>query len=181
MKSCNQNIHQNIYEHGESVQSHLKQIIQFIKEDGYLLKDWILPNWLHEYKEHIKSKLLNQDDLLLYALFHDCGKPHCKTIDAEGKQHFQNHAKVSAETWRLYDDNEQIARLIEMDMDIHLLKSSGIDEFSKRPEAISLLITGLAELHSNSKMFGGIESASFKIKLKHLNKIGKQICLKLFS
>jgi hypothetical protein len=55
------------------------------------------------------------------------------------------------------------------------MKSDAIEEFAKHPEAISLLITGLCELHSNAQMFGGIESTSFKIKWKHLSKMGKRI------
>jgi hypothetical protein len=62
-----------------------------------------------------------------------------------------------------------------MDMDIHILSADALKEFSERPEAISLLITGLAEIHSNASMFGGIESTSFKIKWKHLNKRGRQL------
>jgi hypothetical protein len=62
-----------------------------------------------------------------------------------------------------------------MDMDIHLINAEGLLEFSKRPEAISLMITGLCEIHSNAAMFGGIESTSFKIKWKHIDKRGRQI------
>ena len=62
-----------------------------------------------------------------------------------------------------------------MDMDIHLLKADGIEEFASRPEAATLLLTSLAEIHSNAAMFGGIDSTSFKIKWKHINKRGKKI------
>jgi hypothetical protein len=34
---------------------------------------------------------------------------------------------------------------------------------------------------SNSKMFGGFSSVSFKIKYKHIDKTGKRICKKLFG
>lgn len=43
------------------------------------------------------------------------------------------------------------------------------------PLAITLLITGLSEIHSNAKMFGGTDSTSFKIKLKSITQRGKQI------
>jgi len=62
-----------------------------------------------------------------------------------------------------------------MDMDIHTIKADGVEEFASRPEAISLLLTGLSEVHSNASMFGGIESTSFKIKFKQLEKRGKKI------
>jgi uncharacterized protein YlaN (UPF0358 family) len=64
-------------------------------------------------------------------------------------------------------------------MYIHLLKSDGVDEFCKNPNAITLLLTGLSEIHSNSQMFGGIDSISFKIKWKCINKRGKQILEKI--
>lgn len=43
------------------------------------------------------------------------------------------------------------------------------------------LIAGLAEVHSNAKMFGGMDSTSFKIKWNQINKRGKVICQKLFK
>ena len=43
------------------------------------------------------------------------------------------------------------------------------------------MITALAELHSNAAMFGGIESTSFKIKFKKLEKLGGKICNSLFN
>jgi hypothetical protein len=64
-------------------------------------------------------------------------------------------------------------------MDIHLLKSTGVDEFCKNPFAMTLLLTGLAEVHSNAQMFGGLDSTSFKIKFKSINQRGKQILNKL--
>jgi hypothetical protein len=38
-----------------------------------------------------------------------------------------------------------------------------------------LLLTGLCELHSNAQMFGGIDSTSFKIKFKQLERLGKKV------
>jgi hypothetical protein len=61
------------------------------------------------------------------------------------------------------------------------MKAVEIDEFIKHPEAITLLLAGLAEVHSNAKMFGGIDSESFKIKWSQINKRGKAICRKLFG
>jgi hypothetical protein len=45
---------------------------------------------------------------------------------------------------------------------------------------LTLLVTSLCELHSNASMFGGIESTSFKIKYKQLDKRGNQV-LKLLK
>lgn len=49
------------------------------------------------------------------------------------------------------------------------------EEFAGRPHAVALLLTGLAEVHANASMFGGIESTSFKIKWKNLDKRGRAI------
>lgn len=49
----------------------------------------------------------------------------------------------------------------------------------KLPDYKVLLITGLCEIHSNAVMFGGIDSQSFKIKHKKLNRLGKNIVKKI--
>jgi uncharacterized protein YukE len=62
-------------------------------------------------------------------------------------------------------------------MKIHTLKASQIEKITKEiPNLIiSLLITGLAEIHANAEMFGGLNSIGFKIKYKQINQRGKQI------
>src|SRR3546814_7069686 len=77
--------------------------------------------------------------------------------------------------WLAAGGDPEIGDLIGMDMDVHLLKGDDVESFSKRPQARALLITALSEVHANASMFGGIESTSFKIKWKHLDKRGKAI------
>lgn len=61
-------------------------------------------------------------------------------------------------------------------MEIHLLKADMTTSFCQdKKTALTLLLIGLCELHSNAEMFGGIESTSFKIKWKSLSKNGKRI------
>ena len=114
-----------------------------------------------------------------YQVFHDCGKPPCRTVDGDGRQHFPDHANVSRETWLEHcgdsPDSLAVADLIGMDMDVHLLRADGIGEFASRPQALALLITGLSEIHSNAQMFGGIDSAGFKMKFKRINRLGSRI------
>lgn len=169
----------SILEHGESIHNYFLDLYGHLYEGQSLKYEWKLPEWLLQHKDFIKSNLYPLDILKDYHIFHDCGKPLCITIDELGKQHFNNHAEASFNQWTSCTDgsprNALIGRLIRMDMDIHLLKAEGLEEFSRRPEALSLLITGLCEIHSNAAMFGGIESTSFKIKWKALDKRGRQI------
>lgn len=180
MQECRQTPTQTIYQHGVSVKEHLFDLINLLKT-GKSEREFKLPDWFFNYKNEILSELLPESDLALYTVFHDCGKPYCRTVDKDGKQHFPNHAKASHDIWLEAGGSEEVARLILMDMDIHTLKADGVEEFAERPEAISFLLTGLAEIHSNAAMFGGIKSTSFKIKWKQIDKRGKQILERKFG
>lgn len=64
-------------------------------------------------------------------------------------------------------------------MDIHTIKAKDLDEFSENnSRALTLLLSGLSEIHANAEMFGGLESTSFKIKYKQIDSRGKQIIKK---
>ena len=180
MHQCPQTETQSVYQHGISVKDHTFALIQML-QSGEAQAGWILPNWFFQYREQILSKLLSLDIIEEYTIHHDCGKPYCLTYDEQGKKHFPNHAEISHQTWINVGGNELAARLIQMDMMIHTIKDKDIDNFIKNPEAITLLISGLAEVHSNAKMFGGTDSTSFKIKWNQINKRGKAICQKLFG
>lgn len=123
------------------------------------------------------NKLLPIGILSNYQIYHDIGKPYCKQYDLNNhdKYHFPEHSKQSGIIWNTISNNNIIGKLISMDMEIHTIKAIGLEEFSSHEEAISLLITGLSEIHANAKMFGGIESTSFKIKYKQIDSRGKQI------
>jgi hypothetical protein len=62
-------------------------------------------------------------------------------------------------------------------MVFHTIKSDEVEEFlnNSLQTVLTLLVTSLCELHSNASMFGGIESTSFKIKYKQLDKRGNQV------
>ena len=174
MKNCEQTKGQTIYEHGISVCLHLKNLISIL-ENNNKNSEYPLPKWFFEYREQLLTNLLPWHILEEYTKMHDLGKPFCLKIDEGGKRHFPDHVKISSLIYRKIFKNEQVAKLIEMDMDIHLLKKENIEEFASKPEAVSLLLTGLAEVISNSQMFGGYVSTSFKIKFKHIEKRGSQI------
>jgi hypothetical protein len=181
MKECQQTKGQSIYEHGISVWEYMDDLLEHLWSEAPPEKEWRIPTWLYQYKWKILEQLLPTHVIEQYCVFHDCGKIFCKTVDENGKMHFPDHAKVSYDTWMDIDGNEQIGRLILMDMDIHKIKDIDIDSFIKNPEAITLLLSGLSEIHSNAEMFGGINSDSFKIKWKQIDKRGKAICRKLFG
>lgn len=60
-------------------------------------------------------------------------------------------------------------------MAAHLTKPSEFETFMALDDFKVLLITALCEIHSNAVMFGGIDSQSFKIKYKKLNRLGKNV------
>ena len=179
MKNCEQTKGQSVLEHGISVKNYLFDLINHLRNGDPLKYEWVLPDWLHTNKDLILSSLPDDDTLELYTSYHDCGKPFCLTIDNDGKRHFPNHAEVSYTIFKQIFNNDVAAELIRHDMDIHLLKSDGVDDFCINPFALTLLLTGLAEVHSNAQMFGGLDSTSFKIKWKSINQRGKQILNKI--
>ncbi len=176
MRECRQSANQSVLEHGESVRDYLFDILDHIEYGSPLKFCWKIPSWVYERKYFILSKIHDRKTIELYSVYHDCGKPYCKTVDDCGKSHFPNHAEVSYEVFKsIFPDQSHASELIRKDMDIHLLKADQLSQFASSPYAITLLMTGLAEIHSNASMFGGIDSTSFKIKWKQIDKRGKQI------
>jgi len=180
MKECEQTQGQSVYEHGVAVWTHLQDLINYLN-DKHTLPHWKIPTWVDTYKKELKESLLPLTTLKSYTIFHDCGKPFCLTIDDQGRRHFPNHAQVSHDLWIETTQDKQVATLILNDMWIHIIKSNEIDSFIELPEAVSLLLVGLCEVHSNCRMFGGIESVSFKSKWKQIDRRGRAICKKLFE
>ena len=175
MSSCEQTKGMSVLDHGKSVKEYLFDLLNHLRNKTPLKYEWCLPQWVYEHSDFILSKLPDDRTLSLYTTYHDCGKPFCVEYDDSGKRHFPDHAEKSYEIFKQVFKNEIAADLIRHDMDIHLLKSDGVPYFCKNTNAITLLLTGLSEIHSNAAMFGGIESTSFKIKLKSITQRGKQI------
>jgi len=179
MLTCEQTKGQSVFQHGQSVREHFLDLI----EDR--LDVFRIPEWFTKYKEKITSNFYSKDVVEQYLVFHDCGKPNCKTIDNEGKTHFPNHAEVSKETYLKYDGNVTVANLIGWDMVVHTATSEEIKRYLEnvwtKQDALTLLVAALAEVHSNAKLFDGIESVSFKSKWKKIDKRGNQICKHFFE
>lgn len=179
MKDCQQTKGQSTLEHGFSVKNYLFDLVNHLRKGSPLKYNWNLPNWVYDSKDLILANLPDHKTLKFYTIFHDIGKWKCLTIDADGKRHFPNHAEVSYTIFKQIFNNDVAAELIRHDMDIHLLKSDGVDEFCNNSHALTLLLTGLAEVHSNAQMFGGVDSVGFKIKWKSINQRGKQVLNKI--
>lgn len=173
MNNCEQTKGLTVYQHGVSVSNFFEDLRGHIMNGEALSNTWKLPSWAKNKK--LWDKLLPVDEVIEYLTYHDCGKPYCRIVDEEGKAHFPNHAEVSGDIWRSIGGKEPIALLMSMDMDIHTIKASEMEEFSQRIQACTLLIAGLSEIHSNASMFGGIDSVSFKSKYKQIDRRGKAL------
>jgi len=173
MNNCEQMKNMSVLQHGISVHNYYLDLKNHILHSKPLKNQWKLPEWI--YDKMLWNLITNEDVIKNYHIYHDCGKPFCLSIDSEGKKHFKDHAMWSYKVWKHLNKSEEEAELMLNDMAIHLLKSKDVENFSNLNNAATLLITGLCELHSNVAMFGGIESTSFKIKWKNINKFGKRI------
>jgi len=140
-------------------------------------KNWRLPEWIAK----INLRDLRPFDIMqIYQYYHDCGKPLCRTVDDKGRQHFPDHAQISSKIWLDNSDGSRVsletAELIAMDMDVHTIRGSEIESFISSKYAKSLILTGLCEIHSNAiASGGGLDSTSFKIKWKQIDRIGRRL------
>jgi hypothetical protein len=180
MKACEQTKGMSVLDHGTMVRDYYHDLYFHLYEDSELRFEWKLPKWVMENKSYILNELCHDYTMQEYMIMHDCGKPYCRTVDEEGKQHFPDHATVSYLTYiRLHPEKKTVSELIKKDMDVHCLKSEQVEDFARDPLSVSLLVAALCEIHANASMFGGIESTSFKIKWKQIDKRGRQILEKV--
>jgi hypothetical protein len=183
MSTCPQTKDQSVLQHGISVRNYLFELLDYL-EGRELTRNWRLPEWLDEYKDEIAASIVRtttREKLNAFAVFHDCGKPYCRTLDSSGKQHFPDHDRKSYEVWMQVFNDEEVGQLILHEMDIHTISAAELDAFIQRGNAVILLLTGLASVHANAEMFGGLDSTPFKIKLCQIDRRGKAICKKLFK
>ncbi len=176
MSACEQTKGMSVLEHGQLVNQYYHDLIDHLKLSTELKFQWRVPDWIYTHKDLILKSLYDDKIMDRYHIHHDCGKPYCRTVDDAGKHHFPDHCDASYKVWsHLFPEETLIGNLIKSDMDIHIMKGEDVAEFATRPEAISLILTGLSEVHANASMFGGLDSTSFKIKWKQINKRGRQV------
>lgn len=175
---------QSVYEHGYSVFQHVCELIEHLKT-GKELTGLKLPDWLYLYKDQILLNLHPTHIIEDYTLFHDCGKPSCMVVDIDGKVHFPDHAQVSKRCYLQATGDEKIANLIGWDMCLHLESAVEIEMRCRSmwsvADAATLLLVALSEIHSNAKLFGGLDSISFKAKWKNLDRRGRAVCKHFFG
>lgn len=177
---------QTVYQHGQSVLSYFYDLLYHLQEDHDLEFEWRLPKFLTDYKCCILSNLRDEGKIHAYLLYHDCGKPYCCHVDKKlGTVRFPDHAEVSKYIWACVGGNDIVGQLIGWDMVIHTASAEEITRFCEEEwdveDGCTLLLASLAEVHSNARMFGGIESNSFKSKWKKIERRGKQICKHYFG
>lgn len=174
MKECPQNSNQSVWCHGVAVRDKFEKLVNY-ETTGFRLPEWFF--------KPLVSRIHSRSIWEQYTLFHDCGKPTCRTVDNEGRVHFPDHAKVSRQTWEAAGGCPVVARLIGWDMCVHTSSAEEIELLCQEwteADAATLILAALAEIHANAEMFGGIESVSFKSKWKTIDRRGRQI-VKFFT
>ena len=101
MKDCEQTKKVNVLEHGQMVNKYYKELSSHLINGTSLSLLWRLPDWGYNYKTLIVKNLLDNKIMENYQVYHDCGKPYCRTVDDQGKQHFYNHSRVSSEVAKI--------------------------------------------------------------------------------
>lgn len=187
MKETKQNSKQTIWDHGIDVSLRQKNMISNLMDSNIKLEyNYVLPEFYDKLKLLFKnnSSKIDINDIYIYGLYHDCGKPFCLKIDENGRNHFPNHEIISYQKWKEYSNNDFIAELIKYDMVLHKSKKEDLEKIGNELTNIQwiiLMITGICEIHSNAEMFGGIDSTNFKIKYKKFIKNSQFILKKFFG
>ncbi len=157
-------------EHGQAVHEQYQQLVAALCAGN---APHAVLNQL--YGQH-SSAIAPATQLRAYHLYHDCGKPLCLTVTADGKRQFPDHARVSSEQYlAVFPEDQSTARLILRDMDFHTARGAELLELCADPDAITLYLTAWAEVAANAAIFGGTTSESYKIKRSRLISAGKKL------
>lgn len=158
-----------VYQHGKMVSAEYEKLMFSLRKGT--CEETVLQDVYNKAQKFI----LDDNTVQRYQVYHDCGKPYCRTVDVEGKVHFPDHANVSSAVWaKLFPGEYVIKELMRLDMMWHTISLQDADVFWTHNYAPTLYFTAYAEILANCQMFGGQDSTSFKIKRKKLLKCGKK-------
>jgi len=172
MRACFQFQTQDMLAHGDAVLAHYQMLLEEAQA-GSFPSGWRAPKWWSApVAQALAAKQPSRQVMARYLRYHDCGKPQCRTVDAQGRQHFEGHAQTSADLWQARGGHPDEVWLMRHDMVLHSGSAEECQALARHPLCSGLLLAGLAELHANAAMFGGVQTDSFKAKAKRLERRG---------
>ncbi len=175
MRGCLQFRTQNTLEHGEAVWAKY-QSLRGQAARGALPEGWRAPKWWSAERAQCLAEAQPDPQLMAnYLRYHDCGKPLCQQVDEQGRAHFPDHARASAERWASIGGHPAEVWLMAHDMLLHAGSAQECESLRGHRLAPALMFAALAELHANAEMFGGLQTDSFKAKAKHLERRTTQL------
>lgn len=175
MRTCMQFRTQNVLEHGEAVYARYQVLLAHARE-GRLPDGWRQPKWWTPEAAQLLAQAQPSDAIMSnYLRYHDCGKPFCRSQDEQGRQHFPNHAAISAQLWESLGGHPDEVWLMAHDMLLHTGTAEECATIHGHRLAPALMFAALSEIHANADMFGGIETDSFKAKAKQLERRTAQL------
>lgn len=162
MKQTIQSKDINVLEHGYMVNRAYYKLIEELESGTHIES---------ELYNSIKHSILDCETIDRYQIYHDCGKPFCKTESGS----FPDHSRHSCNQWGyLFPEDTDVSELMLLDMAFHTYRGDQIIELWNHDLAPTLYFTAWAELEANASMFGGHDSDSYKIKRKRLIQAGKK-------
>ena len=175
MGRCMQFRTQSVLQHGEAVLAKYEVLLEHAAQ-GLLPAGWRQPKWWTPDTAQMLARSQPPADIMSrYLTYHDCGKPACRTVDEEGRQHFPGHAAVSARSWAAAGGHPDEVWLMANDMMLHSGSAEECEVLRGHRLLPGLMFAALAEIHSNAEMFGGPETPSFKAKAKQLERRTAQL------
>jgi hypothetical protein len=181
METARQNDKQTIMAHGVSVKDRAFSIVSALSTGEHGIWSEVLPESMltGKFGQYLLDHRHPAQTIWNYTLFHDCGKPDCMVLDDDGRRHFPEHEKVSSQVWQDLGSGDEV-RLMSLDMTLHRMKADEFDSFIKsanKQDICTLLLVSYAEIVANALDNDplGLESVSFKIKKKHLDRLTKKI------
>lgn len=183
MRSCIQSKSaagtQSVLEHGESVYTHYLELLLAAQAGGFP-DGWRTPKWWSgRVARALASLQPSESTMRNYLRYHDCGKPETLVMDESGRSHFPGHAEASANRWAALGGTEDEVWLMRTDMLLHVGSAEECQSIQGHRLMPGLLFAALSEVHANAQMFGGVESTSFKMKAKQLDRRGAALCANL--